>query len=271
VKTFIQFLNESGIEYERKVRWTMAKSSASFDSIIVKRSKGKGAFSAHDVDVSLQANGQLYDIEIKKNTKAQMGGISVNYTNGKFDIKKSDSFDDETIKLLMTSIKSKNNDLDKVIDFFRKNDPVFKHNANVGFPLRVSTQAWDEAIKLGHIKTLNNSIKQSSNFINMFYKSKGIDYIQIGGSGLFYMNDNPLGLNIPKLKGEINVEFRAGKSGVKYNKQHDYEYSTVVLRLQGRLQFKGLSNYSLDNEKQTKELYHHISKTLNKDLTSISM
>lgn len=240
-----------GVEYENNVKKAMRSATKGRPTQVV-RSKGGGSFSAHDTDMVIRSNGEEYPVEIKADSRSQMGGISIQYDYTKKELNIPNSKDmgmeDETVELIIQSIEDKYKELDRVIAWFKNNDDVFKHNSSIGFPMKVSQDAWNKAIAGGVIKNLNMSIKNNTQFINKYYKTKNTYYMQIGDAGLFYLANNPLKLDIPKLQGEINMEFRAGKSGIKYNKTYDYEYSTVVLRLQGRLTFKGKSPISIDTK-----------------------
>lgn len=261
-----EFLNErgyKGLDYEKDVK-KFVRGAAKGRPTQVATAKGGGSFSAHDTDMVVRVKKKDYPIEIKANQRAQMGGISIsyNYDTDTLTIPKSKNLDldDETVEMILESVQQKKKDIHNVIGWFKKNDPSFKYNKTRGFPLRVSTEAWDKAIKEGVVKSLNQSIKNTAKFITSYYKTKGVNYMQIGGAGLFYLDSNPLKLDVPRLKGEINLEFRAGKSGVKYNKTQDYEYSTVVLRLQGRLLFNGMSDLTLDSKEGAKDFMDAVEK-----------
>lgn len=260
--TFLQYLEEknAGVEYEERIRKVLRGVSSEFPNIKVARGTGKGALSAHDVDMTLKINNKPYNIEIKKNIKAQMGGISINYDYQKkeFWIKDKVEIDDETKELILETIESKKKDIDNTIEYFRANDPIFKYNKKIGFPLNVSHDIWRMAVDQGIVKNLNEMIKNNEKFISQYYKNKNVFYIQIGDSGLFYLSKNPLNLDIPQIQGEVNIEFRAGKSGVKLNKTHNYEYSTITLRVIGRAKFKGKSKYSLDDQSNVMKLFSQL-------------
>ena len=70
--------------------------------------------------------------------------------------------------------------------------------------------------------------------------------MQIGGAGLFYLDENPANLPVPKLEGEIDIELRAGRSGSTLNAAGVRRVSGL-LRAQARLKFKGESPISLDS------------------------
>ena len=76
-------------------------------------------------------------------------------------------------------------------------------------------------------------------------------YIQIGGSGLFYMGKNPFNLPVPELSAKFRIEMRLGYSGTKstFPTTPPTEARGAGLRLQGRMLTKVKSPYSLDNPK----------------------
>lgn len=267
-KSFSQFLTEKknkGLEYEKRVKRHLRKAMSGRPSFL-RRSKGGGSFSAHENDLVANLNGQDYPIEIKANQRAQMGGISISYsyTDKQFHIKARSDMDDETLELIRESVEPLQPDIDRVVEWFQQNDDVFRYNKDPGFPLRVSQESWTRAVDEGVIADLNETIEYNTRFVNRYYGTKKVYYMQIGESGLFYMAENPLDLDIPKLKGDVNLEFRPGKSGKKYNKTHDYEYSTVILRLQGRLSFRGKSPMTLDTQEGAETFINAIEENNNK-------
>ncbi len=90
-------------------------------------------------------------------------------------------------------------------------------------------------------------VKKNTKFIIDHYKDKGIHYMQIGGAGLFYLDQNPANLPVPKLDGEIEIELRAGRSGSSLNADGTRRVSGL-LRAQARLKFKGWSPITLDSQ-----------------------
>ena len=70
--------------------------------------------------------------------------------------------------------------------------------------------------------------------------------MQIGGAGLFYLDENPANLPITKLQGDIDVELRAGRSGSTLNAAGQRRVSGL-LRVQGRLKFDGKSPIDLEH------------------------
>ena len=179
---------------------------------------------------------ETYLLEVKKDADAQMGGTSVRYNDGQFEIV-SDNVDEKTAALIVTALSSKVTHIERLL-------------AAIGghkFPTTCDKHTWTVAKEKGLLKPINAKIKKNTQFIIDHYKDKGINYIQIGGAGLFYLDKNPANLPIPKLDGEIDIELRAGRSGSTLNAAGVRRVSGL-LRAQARLKFKGKSPVSLDNE-----------------------
>ena len=136
-----------------------------------------------------------------------------------------------------------------LIDKIKTMAPVSYNSKNNGFPLATTKETWSKLQKEGYLIPLNTKIKRDASFIHEHYSKKNVNYIQIGGSGFFYLKDNPLNLPIPQLTGEIDIEFRPGRSGAKYKEYRNetYGFVGVGLRIQGRLKFKDKSPYTLDD------------------------
>ena len=243
--------NQRGFEYENEVIAALNAVGASGDI-----TSGAGA-SAAAADADIKIGDQIYKIEVKLDKDAQMGGTSLRYypdrtEDGKYFDIVSKSVEEDTIDIMEESLTPIIPDLDKFLEFVG----VSK------LPATIEKDKWVEAVALGLLKPLNVKIKRTTRFITNHYKKKGIDYIQIGGSGLFYLGDNPANLPVPKLEGDINIELRPGRSGSKTRK----DGTSVVgagIRVQGRLQFKGSSSYTLDDPESVRKML--ATKEINKN------
>ncbi len=234
--------NQRGFEYENEVIAALNAVGASGDI-----TSGAGA-SATEPDADIKIGDQIYKIEVKLDKDAQMGGTSLRYypdrtEDGKYFDIVCKSVEEDTIDIMEESLTPIIPDLDKFLEFVG----VSK------LPATIEKDKWVEAVALGLLKPLNVKIKRTTRFITNHYKKKGIDYIQIGGSGLFYLGENPANLPVPKLEGDINIELRPGRSGSKTRK----DGTSVVgagIRVQGRLQFKGSSPYTLDDPESVRKM-----------------
>jgi len=119
-----------------------------------------------------------------------------------------------------------------------------------------------------------------TSFILQHYGKKDIDYIQIGGKGLYYLSSNPANLPVPQLANVgLVVELRPGKGGTPkdeetggYKKfpsdtgQGHFFKASAPLRISARLDGKSLaeSPYTLDDPDSIVEMMIERERRLNK-------
>jgi len=217
---------------------------------------GAGA-SAAAADADIRVNGKVYNIEVKMDGKAQMGGTSLRYfpqgvpsddpsaPEGKLQkfVIVSNSVEPDTVTMMEEALTPLEQDLNNFLEAI----------GATKMPATVEKDLWAAAVAEGLLRPLNVKLKRTTKFIINHYAKKGVDYIQIGGAGLFYLANNPANLPVPQLDGEINIELRPGRSGSKKRKD-----GTVVvgglIRVQGRLQFRGQSPYTLDDPQSIAEM-----------------
>ena len=191
--------------------------------------------SATGADADFIVNGEKYLLEVKKDAEAQMGGTSVRYIDGEFEMV-SDAVDDGTTQLVIAALETKKDDIEILL----------RAIGGKKFPTTCDKYTWTVAKEKGLLKPINSKISRNTKFIIDHYKNKGIHYMQIGGAGLFYLDRNPANLPVPKLEGNIDIELRAGRSGSTLNAAGQRRVSGL-LRVQARLKFKGNSPINLEN------------------------
>lgn len=228
--------NVLGFEYENNVIAAL-KEAGCCGSI----TEGAGS-SSSGADADFVVNGVRHLVEVKKDSLAQMGGTSIRYINKVFE-SASDSLDPDTESLLIDALRSRTKFIDKMLSFLNIDK----------FPASCTKQSWVEAQKAGLLIPINTKVVKDTTFIMNHYYKKGINYMQIGGAGLFYLAENPANLPIPRLEGQIDIELRAGRSGSKVNAD-GIAMVGGGLRAQGRLKFKGTSPYTLDDPQSIKSL-----------------
>mgnify|MGYP003115289060 CR=1 FL=1 len=228
--------NTGGFEYEQKVLDCLKRSKISGDILSSAGSDSKNP------DADFVVGGENYLLEIKKDDSAQMGGTSVKYSNGKFTLV-SEHVDSLTQSALMAELNTKKTSIDKML----------KSLNCTQFPLTCDRDSWTGAKNKGLLKPINGVVKRDLQFLIDHYKNKGVHYIQIGDSGLFYLDENPANLPIPKLEGELNIEIRAGRSG-SYSVNSGAKMVSGGLRIQGRLKVKQSSPFTLDNLNSVKKM-----------------
>tara|TARA_R110000744_G_scaffold362673_2_gene470777 strand:+ start:600 stop:2084 length:1485 start_codon:yes stop_codon:yes gene_type:complete len=174
-------------------------------------------------DAEFVIDGEPYYLEIKLNTKAQMGDKAVGYSpkTGKFTLNKK-AYDPEVYKQIGKALKAGEKGIKDWLEALRD-------------PARPASMAWEkDNINALNWKTtsrkffpaqeagLQNAasfgygagkekIELPSNFVNKMYNSKDIYYIQIGGKGLYYMGEDKANLfppDVGEFGGEITLELR---------------------------------------------------------------
>ena len=187
-----------------------------------------------------------------------MGGGSFRYDMATGIFTPAKELDPEDLELLLSAAKEKVSDINNYIKAARQIEPKDYHKNISGIPLKISVEGRAKLKKDGLLAKINKNVKTSTNFIIRHYNKKGVYYINVGRAGLFHMGKNPLRLDIPELKGEIQVEMRLGFGGGKLKfptSPEPTDARSAGLRLQGRLKTKGKSKYNLDNVEDIRKLF----------------
>jgi hypothetical protein len=253
-------VGDRGLVYEKKVFDAMK--SAGVVGLDVGDIPGRGFSNQGSGDIEAKYNGKEFNIEIKLNKNAQMGGTSIRIDtlNKTHTLVKPDAVDDDAIPFFIEAAKKQDKALKDWIDFVRKQEPLALHK-KIPYTIpfgSVTKEAWSAAQQAGHLAAMN-AIQSfdSAKTIAKAYNRKNVYYIQIGKAGLFYLGSNPLNLDIPEYKGSVNIEFRLGPSGATPRKidGEDYRVLGAGYRCQGRLKTDIKSKYSLDNPEDVKKLF----------------
>lgn len=227
-------VKNSGYEYEKKILDALKTTNIAGN---IQESAGPSA-AVCDADFIL--NGNLYNLEIKLDKNAQMGGSSIKYNSIDECFTFLDSNNINIQPLLLTALESKRTDILRLINFISLREPTY----NKKIPIICTKDTWSEAQKENLL--VNTKVPFDTNFISEHYRKKDVFYIQIGKAGLFYLYDNPANLPIPKLEGKVSIEIRTGRSGAKIRKTCGANMVSGGLRVQGRLKTKSKSPHTLD-------------------------
>ena len=260
-------IGAGGLEYETAVVNSVKQTIPHFQERVkfTNLNYATAGYSSVGIDLELQVNGAPFNIEIKQNKDAQMGGTSIRYNpaTDSAEIVNRDTIDDEAEPYFLNAIQSKKDAILAFLDYMRKQEPLELHSKiPERFPISgVTKQAWTNAVKDGYLNSLNETVKfNDTSLITKAYNLKQVYYIQVGGAGLFYLNENPYDLPVPKFEGQIQIEFRLGRSGSKSRKFGDTTIETVGAgyRCQGRLKTRIKSNLSLDNSAEAFQILAYI-------------
>ena len=260
-------ISAGGLEYETAVVDSVKQTIPHFQERVkfTNLNYATAGYSSVGIDLELQVNGAPFNIEIKQNKDAQMGGTSIRYNpaTDSAEIVNRDTIDDEAEPYFLNAIQSKKDAILAFLDYMRKQEPLELHSKiPERFPISgVTKKAWTNAVKDEYLNPLNETVKfNDTSLITKAYNLKQVYYIQVGGAGLFYLNENPYDLPVPKFEGQIQIEFRLGRSGSKPRKFGDSTIETVGAgyRCQGRLKTHIKSNLSLDNSAEAFQILAYI-------------
>jgi hypothetical protein len=204
--------------------------------------KGAGA-SSGSTDADMNIFGKIFNVEIKLNSGAQMGGSSVRY-NKNGEAYCTQTLEEDTEMLLLEAIKKEKQTINKLLGFLAKQDPRNINKRAIMFPLSCTKNAWDLAQQTKLL--LNIVVPYNADFIADHYARKGIYYIQIGGAGLFYMKANPATLPIPRLQGSVDILIRSARNSSR-RLSSGIRVVSAGIRVQGRLRTKNTSPYTIDD------------------------
>lgn len=243
-----------GVEYEGKV-WDVM-SSVNIPGFEVVSDRPAGFSNVGSGDVEAVYHGQPFNIEIKKSKTAQMGGGSVRYDARTKTLNPSEaleaSADPDDIQLILGAISTKFDAMDAYLKAAKELLPPELAEKIVGVPFTGTKEVRNELTKRGLTRAINAYIDVDSRHIANHYNYKGVYYLQIGEAGLFYLEDNPLQLPIPKFEGGVRVEARLGYAGGKKGSDRRVAQWRVIARISTK---PGSSPYTLDNPKSVENLF----------------
>ncbi len=263
-------VGSGGVDYENKVLTQIKPQIKQIAGLKLKEGSSTAAFAATEPDLVLLFKGTQINIEIKQNNEAQMGGGSYNYNmrTKKFVLSAKTIIDPAIDKKLLEILNAKHKDLDNLLTYVKKNEIAELANQVDGLPLTATKVMWEELTAKKFLVPLNGKQKVPYSFLHDHYSKKNCFYIQIGGSGFFYLKSNPLNLPVPQLKIPMEIELRLGRAGSKINSKLGVAVASGNMRAQGRLDKKTVlkSPYSLDKNGDFLKLFGNIT---DKDLANL--
>ena len=249
--------NDGGLQYENTVLKALA--AAQVPGLEFKADTSAGFSNQGAGDVEATYNGKNFNIEIKSGAKDQMGGTSIraDFDKNVFEIVNIEAVDPAAVPYYTAAVESKREAFMDWKAFIQQQEPVELHAKmpNTIPPGAVEKEAWTSAKNQGLLVPFN-AREQFDNVsaIVQHYNKKGVYYIQLGGAGLFYLGKDDIGLGVPPLEAQMQIEFRP--AGSKPNRQYDVRTVGAGYRCQGRLMSKIKSPYTLDNAESIRTLFN---------------
>jgi len=236
--------NTQGFEYEAVVLDAIRE--AGFSGNIL---EGAGA-SAAAADADFRLGGKVYKVEVKLDSKAQMGGSSVRLAAVAAPVLVK-STGDAVEDALLASVCERRGKFEALL---ARLSELEEGRVFTGFPVQCSKESWTQAKAEGML--VNAKVEADVSFIAKHYMSKGVFYIQFGDKGLFHLGKNPANLSVPKLTGSVKIEVRTARGGSKPLKSGTGRSVTGAIRVQARLSMpKGIkSPFTLDDAASVRAL-----------------
>ena len=206
---------------------------------------------ANRPDADIRVNDEIFYIEIKSNSRAQMGGGSVGY---EFKAKQfyATGVSREFSQMIADILNNVNDSsLHRGLRTLMMTLQRSSNRKMTDIPISGFTpEAWEEAVKWGLLQAINRTFESDVSVIANHYARKNTHYIQIGGAGFFSLGDaNPAQLPVPPLEGRVQLELRLAKSG-----DTGRTTSKAGFRAQARLLTTSQSPYSLDDPDSVRAL-----------------
>jgi hypothetical protein len=264
--------NIGGLQYENSIVNSIRQILSRFDNRVnfVNINFETAGFSNVGIDLELMVNNNHFNLEIKQNKKAQMGETSIRYNplTDDAEIVNEEIVDFAAKLFYLNAVRSKKDDILAILNFLKQHEPKEFHNKLPDcFPLAgITREAWNSAKKLGLLKALSSTVRfEDTSIIANAYNLKKIYYIQLGGSGLFYLNENPYNLPIPKFEGAIQIEFRLKRNGGDMRKIDDkvHKILSAGYICAGRLLTNIKSPLSFDNPEDAFKILSYIDDQTN--------
>lgn len=269
----LETVGAGGLRYERLIYNNL--SNADVPGLDPGDHPGAGFSNIGSGDIEAMYHGKPFNIEIKSSVTDQMGGGSVQYIRRGSKLVPSSKLEAAThpddLTRILSRVRKNLPNIDSYLDALAKEEPVSVHaeEADHGIPFVASYQAKENLKNNGYQAAVQDYIKLDSRYIKNWYNSKNVYYIQIGGAGLFYMNDNPLKLPVPELQGEIQVEIRlryggdtGGSTTRAFTKRagsdEPIEARNAQLSAIGRLITRSTSPYTLDDMMSIEEMFNQL-------------
>jgi hypothetical protein len=205
-----------GIKYENHVNQVLeAVDKKDIKSFKVTLAGGNNAY---EPDLTIEVDNIKVPIELKLNDKAQMSSFTIkSLVGGEYSNKiiNNTIYDEIITKALLD-----NNYEQKVKEYNQKGLKIAEKNnltATIEDDVLIADKEVFEILKSeGEQQKLNINLKfDNVGLIELLYNNKNVNYIQIGGKGLFALGENKLNLPVPNLNAEINLVIRPTRGTAK--------------------------------------------------------
>jgi hypothetical protein len=250
---------ERGRAYEQKLLDVL--NSFKIKELTVAK-KTANVVGSNDPDIPIKFKSQESNIEVKLSSEEQMGSLTANYDMDTKSFKITKKVDPKINDIINQLLKEKQEDTD---NYFKRAVELGGVKSKTGVKLnkKQREKLQDEGLQ----KKLSGKIStNSAELLADLENKEGTYYIQMGEKGLFYLGKDILKLGVPKLEGNISLEYRIA-SGGNPDKQGRKNHSLrMFLRLKD---FKTKSTESLDDINSVRRLFSNEPSSANSELNEM--
>lgn len=239
-----------GLLYEQRVLNSLLDSHVKHLTVPNPKCAGYGNQKAGDIVACFA--GIEFHIEVKLNPRAQMGSSQLKYHHATKTITPHSNLiatsDPEYLTAIITAAEQR-------IPYISSYVEALDQPYVTGFPCVVPNNVRQQltALKIG--QPVNTNTEVGIEQIISHYAANGVDYIQIGQAGLFYLRSNPLNLTIPQFDGTARAEIR-----IKYGKTTPSGTQRGELAVVSRLLTNEKSPHTLDTVVGVRKVFEDICK-----------
>ena len=197
---------ERGRAYEQKLLDVL--NSFKIKELTVAK-KTANVMGSNDPDIPIKFKNQESNIEVKLSSEEQMGSLTANYDMDTKSFKITKEVDPKINDIINQLLKEKQEDTD---NYFKRAVELGGVKSKTGVKLnkKQREKLQDEGLQ----KKLSGKISTNSTQLLADLENKeGTYYIQMGEKGLFYLGKDILKLGVPKLEGNISLEYRIASGG----------------------------------------------------------
>jgi len=211
--------------------------------------------------------GNVFNLEVKLFPTNQLGFSQIEYKKESGSTRLIKSLEPNFDVYVAEVAKQKKESLDNLLKFIIQQEAKEMGEKIKGFPLVCAEEIWREAKRKN--MQVQAEILLESDAISRYYIKKGINYLQIGDSGLFYLSANPANLPIPQFKGNGILEIRV----ISGNNIETLSDGTKIINLglitQGKIKIENKSPFTLDDTNSVAEMLAALKKKKKKNRSVI--
>lgn len=198
---------KAGAEYENKINLLLKKAKLQRPTFF------HNPYNNDQPDSVFVKKGKAYGIELKHVYNTSFGSYTIKHNLKKWVLAEPEEGNEALYKTLKASGIEK-----KINDFY--------NSFNLGVPLLFTEKNLTPEQRIIDVRNFGGKTKTfdiSARTAEIYYSSKGVNYIQIQRLGFYYLKDNPAKIDCPKfvipgMQAELRLKKEEKKDGRRYHR-----------------------------------------------------